>query len=301
MWIPYDIRAALKAEGDRASIKASRADGTARAFLVGFFLRNPVTQAWELDLVAPPADAEFPLSGAVVSFGGNEGGKLNEVVYRLVATSHDDALGRAFSDLRLRLLAWGAQAGRGMAIAGWRIADPAHGARWRCTPFRPSALHLDVTAADAIPADLAPVAELAQRARNAPDAAVRLMSAAGVLKVACTGAPPLADSGAATLTITREMLVHAVATDAEPQLIGRSLGEFLAIIRPLCQRLMSPDGMFAPICDDLDDQIGLARHANLADLLAHRLITAELSARRARNATVGSAAPPAARRVVEPC
>ena len=55
MWIPYDISGSLKAATAPETIRQSRADLSLRVFLVGFLLRNPVTQAWELDLVADPA------------------------------------------------------------------------------------------------------------------------------------------------------------------------------------------------------------------------------------------------------
>lgn len=43
MWIPYDIRASLKADSPPEAIRQSLADAEPREFLVGFFLRNPVT------------------------------------------------------------------------------------------------------------------------------------------------------------------------------------------------------------------------------------------------------------------
>ena len=85
-------------------------------------------------------DLKADLPGARISFHGNDGGKLSEVIYRLDATAHDQALARAHADMQRRMLRWLVQIGRGLALAGWRIADPAHGARWRCTPFRPSAM-----------------------------------------------------------------------------------------------------------------------------------------------------------------
>ena len=188
MWIPYDIRSSLKADSDAATISMSRADEAERDFLVGFFLRNPVTQAWELDIVASGAGQEISagpmLPGATVTFHGNEAGKLGEVIYRLAATSAEDALARAHDDFRLRLLGYLASIGRGMAIAGWRIADSRHAARWRCTPFRPSAMLVDFAAVAPVAADLAPFVELFQRARNAPDAASRLMAGFAVIHAA---------------------------------------------------------------------------------------------------------------------
>ncbi len=283
MWIPYDIRAALKAESDPASVRLSRADASSRDFLVGFFLRNPVTQAWELDLVASSGGQELaPAStpaGMRISFHGNDGGKLSEVIYRLTATSAQEALQRAHADFQPRMLRYLAEIGRGMAIAGWRIADTAHSARWRCTPFRPSAMHLDFDALAPIARDLAPIVELFQRARNAPDAASRLMAGIAVLHAAHSGHPALSGVAAQDFRVTQEMLVHAGAMDAGAGLLGLSLADLIAHIEPEHARLCHPSGMLAALSDDLIAQQRLAQIANLTDLVAHRLILSELRMR----------------------
>lgn len=280
MWIPYDLRASLKGETDRETLRLSRADGQPREFLVGFFLRNPVTQAWELDLAAEDGLPEFPadLPGATFSICPNEAGKLAEVIYRLQACSATEALDLAHADLQPRLLAWLARVGRGMAIAGWRVADMRHGARWRCTPFRPSAMSLDFALAP-VEADLAPVVELFQRARNAPDPASRLLAAFAVL-VAATRHPAMARSGAGTLRVTQDMLIHSGAIALPDRLMGLPLAGLIALLHPDHDRLVGRDGVLLPVLDDLAAQKRLALLANLADLAAHRLVLAELDARR---------------------
>lgn len=278
MWIPYDVRASLKGESDRESLRLSRADGQRREFLVGFYLRNPVTQAWELDLVAEEGLPELPtrLPEAAFTICPNEAGKLAEVIYRLPATSATEALHLAHDDLQPRLLAWLAQVGRGMAIAGWRVADMTHGARWRCTPFRPSAMRVDYAMAP-VDADLAPVVDLFQRARNAPDAATRLLASFGVLSAALTH-PAMRRSGADTLRISQDMLIHSGAMVLPDGFMDLPLTDLVARLRPENDRLIA-GGVLAPVSDDLTAQKRLALLANLADLVAHRLIQAELAAR----------------------
>ena len=292
MWIPYDIRGALKAATGPDTIRLSLADNTPREFLVGFLLRNPVTQAWELDVVADPAGAEIAdhddEGGVRLGFYGNEAGKLAEIIVRLTAPSAGAALSRAHDLVQRRLLRAVVETGRGMAIAGWRIADGSHGARWRCTPFRPSALHLDHASLGAVPPDLAPLVELFQRARNAPDAAGRMLAAFAVLHAAASGHPALARAGAEGFAVTQEMLVHAGALQDGAALVGGDLAALMAALRPHHDRLVGPDGILAPLADDLAAQQGLGRMANLADLAAHRLLAAELRAR------AGAEAPQAA-------
>ncbi|WP_312528010.1 methylamine utilization protein MauJ [Paracoccus sp. (in: a-proteobacteria)] len=283
MWIPYDIRASLKAESDPASVRISRADDSSRDFLVGFFLRNPVTQAWELDLVASAAGQELATAstpaGMRISFHGNDSGKLSEVIYRLPATSAQDALNRAYGDFQPRMLRYLTEIGRGMAIAGWRIADTAHSARWRCTPFRPSAMHLDFDALAPVARDLVPFVELFQRARNAPDAASRLMAAFAVLSAAQNGHPALEGANAGAFRITQEMLVHAGAMEFSDAFLGLALVDFIAAITPEHARLTSAEGLLAAVSDDLRAQQKLAQIANLTDLIAHRLILSEMRMR----------------------
>lgn len=289
MWIPYDIRGSLKAESSADSIAASRADGRRRDFVVGFFVRNPVTQTWELDVVASAGGEDVVVEDGdggtmTLRLCGNDAGKLAETIVRQPATSAGAALSAAHDALQRRLLRYVVETGRGMAIAGWRVADPGHGALWRCTPFRPSALQLDHQALVAVGADLEPLVELFQRARNANDPATRLMAAYAVLATAVRGHPALTRAGVADFRVTREMLVHAGAMALEERLLGRSLGALLAVLQPEHDRLIGPGGLLVAAGGDLLAQQTLGRLANLADLAAHRLLKRELDARDPRGA-----------------
>ncbi|SDK55620.1 methylamine utilization protein MauJ [Paracoccus chinensis] len=277
MWIPYDISGSLKAATAPETIRLSRADETPRPFLVGFLLRNPVTQAWELDLVADPAGTELAEGDLHLTLHGNEAGKLAEVIVRVTATSAAAALERAHAAMTRRLLRYVVETGRGMAIAGWRVADMAHDARWRCTPFRPSALVLNHASLAPMPDDLAPLAELFQSARAATEPGARLLAAFALLHAAQEGHPALGRADVAGFRVTTEMLVHAGADDAS--LAGLDLPGLLAALRPFHDRLVGPAGVRLPLCDDLPARQRLSRMANLADLAAHRLLAAEIRAR----------------------
>lgn len=284
MWIPYDLRGSLKTASAPETARLSLADTTAREFLVGFFLRNPVTQQWELDVIASATGEEIAEDDLAIRFFGNDDGKLSEIVVKLVAESASAALHRAHDALQRRLLRYVVETGRGMMIGGWQVADLAHSARWRCTPFRPSALTLDHAALPPVPEDLAPFAALFQRARNAPDAATRLMAATAVLYQARGEHPALSRCGAADFRVSREMLVHAGAVESAAGLLGEGLDALLSALRPLHNRLVGEGGIMAAIAGDLASEQELARMANLADLVAHRLLTAEIRARDAASA-----------------
>ncbi|TWI35161.1 methylamine utilization protein MauJ [Paracoccus sulfuroxidans] len=298
MWIPYDIRGSLKAESAAETIRLSRADESVRDFLVGFFVRNPVTQSWELDIVATSDGEEItaPTTGGQMlplRLYGNDSGKLSEVIIRAPASSAEAALALAHDALNRWVLRQVVETGRGMAIAGWRIADNANDARWRCTPFRPSALQLNLATQDPLDADLMPVVELFQRARNAPDAASRMLAAYAVLAAASDGLPALAGAVGADFAVTQEMLIHAGAMDHVEEFKGLDLYALVAALKPQHDRLIAPGGMLAALGDDLPRQKHLARLANLADLAAHRLILSEMRARRqgATTAAIPGAAP----------
>lgn len=161
--------------------------------LIGFFLSDPVSRAREIDAAAESAGEplELVLEGhqATLSLHGGEAGKINEAVYQISARSVAEALEIGRRDLEARLSRWALQMGRGASVAGWRAADPAHGAVWRCAPFRPSALDLDPSALDSAPPEAAPYLELYRRARNASDPAWRLLCALGIFGLARGGAP----------------------------------------------------------------------------------------------------------------
>lgn len=280
MWIPYDLRASLKAESDADACKLSRADTERRDFVVGFYLRNPVTQVWELDIAAAEGGQQIEAGpGMQVTLYGNDAGKLAEAIYQLSAGTPEEALHLAHADFQPRLLRWLAEIGRGMAIGGWRIADLRHGARWRCTPFRPSAMTIDFRALAPVEDDLAPWVELLQRARNAVDAASRLMAGFAVLHAASRGEAALFHMDVDGFRVTQEMLIHSGAMALPDPLLNLDLDGLVTALAPHHARLITPDGMLAPVRDDLAAQQQMALLANLADLAAHRLIAAEITAR----------------------
>lgn len=295
MWIPYDISGTLTPASDPAAIRRAREDGSPRPFVVGFMLRNPVTQSWELDVAAEPAGTRLDEDGAELILHGNDSGKLAEVLFTLTAGSPDAALARAHALLTRRLLRYGLESGRGMAIAGWRIADARHGARWRCTPFRPSALTLDHAGTGPVPDDLAPLAELFQRARAAAEPASRLIAAFGVLYAAAAGHPAISTATRDGFRVTAAMLAHAGAGDVAASLAGAELTALIAVLRPHHDLLIGANGVMIPRCDDLGLRQELARLANLADLAAHRLLLAELRRRQAPgDAPAADRSPPVA-------
>lgn len=285
MWLPYHTSGSLKAETDAETIRLSRLDPAPRTFLVGFFLRNPVTQAWEADLRAEAAGTtlacELGGAPAEVGFYGNDAGKLGEVLYRLTATDPKEALRLAHEDLERRLAGFVIDTGRGMDIVGWRVADMTHGARWRCTPFRPSALAISFADAATVPDDLRPLAALYKRTRNAPDASYRLLCAYAILAEGANPEGPISAEVRESFTVTQELLIHSGAMEYATLLAGKSLGELVEFLRPEQDALLAGSGRLRALVLDQAAEQRLGLIANLADFAAHKLLGAEMRHREA--------------------
>lgn len=284
MWIPYDLMGALKPETPAPSVEASKADRSARDIVVGFFVRNPVTQTWEIDVRAEAVNRVYfrDLQGmkAEIAFYGDESGKLNEIIYRVQGADPFAALAACRQDVDERLARWALELGRGMALAGWRVADPRHGARWRCTPFRPSALDIDLDAVEHVPDDLKALIRIYQRARNASDSAWRLLNANAVLRPWREGRAPFPPTAARTgRTVTFDMLVHSGAASCCAGLRDRPLIEFIDMARELGDRLVY--ALERPDANAVDDEVGarLAPIASLADLAAREVLLGEIARR----------------------
>lgn len=293
MWIPYDLKGSIKAETPASSIEQSKADRSERDVMVGFFVRNPVTVAWELDIRADTLNGVLTETvegmSAVIGFYGNDAGKLDEIIYRVTSRDPFAALAACRRDLEDRLARWTVQLGRGMAIAGWRLADPTHEARWRCMPIRPSLLELDLDAVAVIPDDMKPAFRHYQRARNSSDSAWRLINAFAVLKSWRDSTAPFSrDSDQARRTVTFEMLVHSGALDCAPELKGQPLTALIDLLESLrnatLRELDAPGA--APM--EAGAQAQLASMASLADYAAREVLMFEIARRQAAEMALAS-------------
>lgn len=284
MWIPYDLMGSLKAETPASSTERSKADRSVRDVLIGFFVRNPVTQTWEVDVKTDAVNQVLAVSidglSAEIAFYGDDAGKLNEIIYRVKAGDPLAALSAARRDVEDRLARWTLELGRGMAIAGWRVADPTHNARWRCTPFRPSALDLDLDVVASVPEELKPLVRLYQRARNASDSDWRLLNAYAVLKLWREGQAPFGPAPQRCgRTITFDMLVHSGALACTPELKDQPLTAFVDELRTLRDVVVA--GLERPVAVTATDEerSRFARMASLADLLARETLLMEIARR----------------------
>ena len=292
MWIPYGLPGQLKAESAPETIKHSRADRTKRDMLAAFFMRNPATEAWEIDITADTATeiVHTIIAGteAVIAFYGNDAGKLNEVIYRLRASCPQEVLTACHRDVENRLSRCALELGRGMAVAGWRLADPLHAARWRCTPFRPSALPFDPTSSEETPESHRRLVGLYRDARNAGDPAWRLLCAQAILKAWRRRDEPFASTDQRLTqtsqhrrerVVSFDMLVHSGALASAPELQDRPFEVLVDRVEELSNSVL--DTLDSPVESvdllALGSRPLLAQIANLADLAAREVLLEELA------------------------
>lgn len=294
MWISYDLTGSLKPETSHATIQRSQEDRSVRDVLVGFFVRNPTTQAWEIDIRAEAVKdtLKVVLDGmpAEIACYGDESGKLSEIIYRVKSAEPQAAFDACQRDLEDRLARWSLELGRGMDIAGWRVADPINEARWRCTPLRPSALDLDLDAVDFVPDDLKPLLRLYQRARNASDPAWRLINAYAVLACWRAGKAPFpAASQRSEPVVTVEMLVHSGTIGSAANFKGQPLSLLVDALEDwrdaVLQDLAEP-GRAKGLRGEMRGQLG--HMANLADLAARETLLQEIARRRSGQLALAS-------------
>lgn len=292
MWIPYGLLGPLKAESAPETVRSSAADTADREFLIGFFVRNPVTQAWEVDVLLSEGSHSETLdlngSAAVINLFPNDAGKLDEIIYRVTASGAEPALDACYGHVNDQLASWAIRLGRGMALAGWRIADLKHEARWRCVPFRPSALELKQPVIEAVPDSHKHLMKLYREARNATAPAWRFLCATAILKAWHDRAEPFAATDLAAKeagksrrehTVSFEFLMHSGAAASASELKDRPLGELVEYLEPLRQEaLRELSGSYAgPLSADRRIAGFHAELANLADVCARDVLVEELS------------------------
>jgi hypothetical protein len=291
MWVPYNLLSPLKAESPKPAILASEAATNERDFVVGFFLRNPVTRNWETDILvsASDRDEQITIDGrqGTMQASGNRSGKFEEIIYTLPAKGAVPALAACHEHVVKRLDEMILQYGRGIELVGWRVADIEHGARWRCIPFRPSALAASYV--HNIPPAYDEALRLYREARCTTSARWRLICAGAIINAAVAGREPFANDGDQELVnhgvppVTNSMLIRSNAIIAHPHLKGATVIEVRDLIEPRRQALLtalaiSGKGEFATECS-YSDESALAALANLADLMARDLVLASLRAR----------------------
>jgi hypothetical protein len=293
MWVPYLLSEPWKPESPADQVHISLADDRERDFLVGFFLKNPVTNAWEVDLqldgsrTEELADATQP--PIVMGFYAAEAGRLNEIVCKTRAENPRAALVHCYNHTSRLLDLWSVFLGRGLGIAGFRVADLEHGAKWRSVPFRPSALSFTMPDCSDATDEHAALAWLYREARNAQSPAYRFLCSHKILEAWSKrlGAFGRTDRIIAEKelplerpqrSVTREMAVLSGVMDPHPEFEGVPFDRLVSLLAPWRERVTSVlvDPEVAARSDQYETHVELTALANLADFAARQVLLDEL-------------------------
>ena len=292
MWVPYLLLEPWKPECSRDQIHASFEDGQERDFVVGFYLKNPVTNVWDVDLQLSESRHEEQLDAEqqtiIMGFYSGDGGRLNEIVCKTRDVDPKTALKRCYGHTSRLLNLWAVSLGRGLSIAGFRVADPKHGAKWRSVPFRTSALTFSFPDYRSLSEEHCAMAWLYREGRNTQSPAYRLLCSHNILeawdkRLGVFGrtdhiiAEKKLQMERPMRLVTKEMVVFTGTLEHQPEFEGVTFDRLLPLLEPWRERaasaLLNPGT--ATSLDDYETCVALTSVANLADSAARQVLMDE--------------------------
>ncbi len=279
MWFPYTLPPQWKAECDQERVRDSQADSSTRDFLVGFYLRNPVSQEWQVELhLNEPQWLDFEYQDTNISAGfyPHDEERLAEILCRIQATSAFEAVRRCYAFVIRLLNYWAVWYGRGFGIDGYRVADLRNEARWRAVPHRPSSEQFTKPAIDNISEEMDGLFELYRTVRTTNSPVYRFLCAYKLLMLINNPELNLSELRelAETECVTKETLVISGMIKYWPDLEGKPIGELPDLLKSW------QESLFASIADtesatqplDLPEFEELGCISNLLDITCHRVL-----------------------------
>lgn len=279
MWFPYTLPSQWKAECDRERVRDSQADANVREFLVGFYLRNPISQEWQVELhLEEPQWIDFEYRDGSISAGfyPYDEERLAEILCRVKEQDPVKAVEYCYGFVAWLLNYWSVWYGRGFGIDGYRVADLRHEARWRAVPHRPSSEQFAIPDKEHCSMELDGLFELYRTVRTANNSVYRFLCAYKLIMLLNNSrAMPfnlreLAD----TETVTKETLVISGMIKYQPELEGRQLSELPELFRNWRESLLTciTDAESPPEPLGLLQLDELACISNLLDITCHRVL-----------------------------
>ncbi len=294
MWFPYSLPSRWSVEQGGENAADALADATRRDFVVGFYLRNPVTGKWETEILLTETHWEVIEGGDsehrwTVAFAPNARGRLSEVIYQGTAKGPERMVRACSGHLAHLLDFWSLTYGRGLAVAGFRVADIRLGVRWLVCPHRPSTLHFALPAYRDVPPQGHGLAAAYREVRNASGAASRLAAALALIEQWRRGSGAFAGlrrqgrgghapSRSSAQTVTREHVVLAGLHESEEQFEGVPFQDLVERLEPW--RVEGQNHLLGRAgpneAQDNGRAAELASVANLADLVLREILLEEL-------------------------
>jgi hypothetical protein len=293
MWFPYSLPVRWRAESEPKRIQASLADTTPREFLIGFYLHNPITREWQVELqLTEPHWIQVTDQGGEISVGyyPSATGQLAEIICRIEEATSAAAVRRCYAFVSRTLSCWSALKGRGFAVLGFKVADLRHEAKWRALPHRPSVERFEPPARAALPTPYWTLTTLYREARNSASDVYRLLCCHKILWMWIKRADPFGQLQvrasqfgmqlAGDYQVTEKMLALSGLIHYRPELEGV---RFADLLEPLAT--WRRWALQAVVDEDLPDQLGEYEHgrelssvANLVDMAVHHILADELRA-----------------------
>lgn len=280
MWFPYTLPAQWKAECDRERVHDSQADTGLREFLVGFYLRNPVSQELQVELhLEEPQWVDFEYRGSSISAGfyPHDEDRLAEILCRVQEADPLKAVENCYGFVSSLLNYWSAWYGRGFGIEGYRVADLRHEARWRVVPHRPSSELFAVPDIERCNEELDALLGLYRIIRTANNPEYRFLCAYKLIMLLTNpDAVPLnLHELTAAETVSKETLVISGMIKYRPELENKPVSELPELFQNWRETLL------ASISDTREpgeipglaqlDELGCI--SNLLDITCHRVLS----------------------------
>lgn len=278
MWFPYTLPAQWKAECERERVNDSQADTSEREFLVGFFLRNPVSQENQVELhLSEPQWHQFEYNGIPISVGfyPHDEERLAEILIRTQAAAATDAVSQAYGFVSRLLDHWSAWYGRGFGIDGYRVADLRHEARWRAVTHRPSSEQFSLPEMRHGNRELERLFALYRTVRTSNSPVYRFLRAYQLIGL-IINRPELFNSSESIShqKVMQEMLVISGLIKYQPELEGYQVAELPQVFRErndaLQPGIQDPDNLGESLSLQQLDELECI--SNLLDMICHKTL-----------------------------
>ena len=279
MWFPYTLPAQWKTECDRERVHDSEADSSLREFLVGFYLRNPISQESQVELhLEEPQWIDFEHKDGHISAGfyPHDEERLAEILCRIQEHDPVSAVECCYTFVNRLLNFWSAWYGRGFGIDGFRVADLRHEARWRAVSHRPSSELFTLPEIEGSDEQMDRLFDLYRTVRTSNNPEHRFLCAYKLIRLICNSEIDSADLHELVESemVTRETMVISGLIKYRPELEGKQITELPGLFHDwhewLVGRVTETETTSQPLNFVQLDELNCI--SNLLDISCHKVL-----------------------------